>query len=321
MMKENRNELKLISQELNHPYKQLNLAFLLIGIIPILACIYLLCDRLFSNSRSLSQTAPILFFSNVIIILGYIVGYGVVKNILNKILAYATRAKRADELKSALAMALAHDLKNPLAVIKMNGSNFKLGLLGNLTPKQEDAADVSKNVINRMEFIIMNLIKAYTIEAGMTEPKLTRFDLRELVQEQTHEVVTIAHAKNMTLTTELSKKALPLLADRIMILRVINNLLSNAIKYTPQAGKIMIKVTSSDDFARLEVLNSGVPIPEDMLEKIFNKFEHLDKTIEGEGLGLAIAKDIVEIHKGKIWAVSAAGKPNCFTVLLPLAKA
>ena len=319
-MKENRNELKLLSQELNNPYKQLNLVFLLIGIIPILACIYLLYNRLFLSSPSLSQTALILLFSNAIVILGYIVGYGVVKNILNKIVAYATRAKRADELKSALAMALAHDLKSPLAVIKMNVSNLKTGLLGNLTPKQEEAADVCKNVADRMEFIIMNLIKAYTIEAGMTELKLARFDLRELVQEQEREGMTIARAKNVTLTAELSKKALPLLADRLMILRVINNLLSNAIKYTPEAGKIMIKVTPSNDFARLEVLNSGVPIPEDMLEKIFNKFERLDKTIEGEGLGLAIARDIVEIHKGKIWAASAAGKPNCFTVLLPLAK-
>ena len=155
----------------------------------------------------------------------------------------------------------------------------------------------------------------------MTELKLARFDLRELVQEQEREGMTIARAKNVTLTAELSKKALPLLADRIMILRVINNLLSNAIKYTPEAGKIMIKATPSNDFARLEVLYSGVPIPEYMLEKIFNKFERVDKTIEGEGLGLAIARDIVEIHKGKIWAVSAAGKPNCFTVLLPLAKA
>src|SRR3990167_6335727 len=96
IMKENRNELKLLSQELNNPYRQLNLVFLLIGIIPILACIYLLYNRLFLSSQSLSQTALILFFSNVIIILGYIVGYGIVKNILNKILVYATRAKRAD---------------------------------------------------------------------------------------------------------------------------------------------------------------------------------------------------------------------------------
>src|SRR3989338_1932989 len=69
IMKEDHNELKLLSQELNDPYRQLNLVFLLIGIIPVLACIYLLCNRLFLNNRSLFQIALILFFSNAIVIL------------------------------------------------------------------------------------------------------------------------------------------------------------------------------------------------------------------------------------------------------------
>jgi len=75
-----------------------------------------------------------------------------------------------------------------------------------------------------------------------------------------------------------------------------------------------------EGYARMEFLNNGAPIPEDRIEKIFDKFERLDSSIEGHGLGLAIAKDIVELHKGKIWAESGPNRMNNFTVLLPLAK-
>lgn len=318
-MKE-KHELKLLSQELKNPYKQLGYVFLLTSIIPVLACIFMLRDKLFTSEGSPSDLVPMLFFSALIIILGYIVGYRVVKTILNKILAYALRAKRADELKSTLASALAHDLKSPLAVIKTNQSNLKAGLLGTLNPQQEEAVDTSKRTADRMNFILTNLIDTYTLEAGKAEIKLSHFDLRELINEQQREMLSIANTKNVSLSVTTPKKALSLYADRTMILRVINNLLNNAIKYTASGGKVTMTATMADEFARMEILNTGEKIPPDMLEKIFNKFERLDKTIEGQGLGLAIARDIVEVHKGKIWAESNTGKPNCFTVLLPLTK-
>ncbi|HNX69322.1 MAG TPA: HAMP domain-containing sensor histidine kinase [Candidatus Omnitrophota bacterium] len=319
-MPQDRNELKLLFHELEDPYKQLRLAFFLISVIPILALLYILCDKVLSAGKSLSDLAPILFFACLIIVLGYIAGYRVIRNILNKILSYAAKAKRADELKSAFALSLAHDLKSPLAVIKASLSNLKAGFLGALTPQQVETVDICNGVTDRMDTILMGLINNYKIEAHMAEVTMSDFDLRELIKEQGREFEVIAGAKHITLSVLLPKRSLPFRGDKTMILRAINNLVSNAIKYTPPGGSVMVNAHAAEDLAKIEVLNTGAPIPDDRLERIFDKFERLDRSVEGEGLGLAIAKDIVELHKGKIWATSGIGKPNCFTILLALAK-
>jgi len=315
------NELKLLFQELNeNPYRRLNFAFFLISVIPILALAYILFDKIFFENKILSDIWPILFFSGLILILGYLVAYGVIKTIINKTLTYATKAKKADELKSTFAMALAHDLKSPIATIKANISNLKAGFLGKLTAEQEEAVNTCKDVADRMNSITTQLIDAYIIEARMAELKIITFDLCKLIEEQRRELATIASTKNIHLQIELPKSPLTIKADREKMIRAINNLLSNSIKHTPADGKIVVKAFTADGFARVEFLNTGSPIPSDKLEKIFDKFERLNALIEGHGLGLSIAKDIVELHKGKIWATSEVGKPNCFTVLLPLEK-
>ena len=316
--KKNPNDLKLITQELKDPYKQLNSVFLLISVIPILSCLYIFFGHLTASERFYREILPIIFFSNLIVLLGYIAGYRVVQNILKKILDYELRARNADRLKSTFAQELAHDLKNPLSVIKANMSNMKAGLLGTITPKQDEAAAVCKNTADRMGHLLTNLIQTYNIQARTTKPELSHFNLSELVDEERRAVDAVAQTKKLNLTAALSKKALTINADKAMMLRVIDNLLNNAIKFTPPGERIIIKCYPKNGFARLEVLNSGTLIPEHMLETIFSKFERADRSVEGQGLGLAIARDIVELHQGKIWASITPEKLNSFTVLLPL---
>lgn len=320
-MKKRREELELLFQELDgNPYRRLNIAFLLIGVIPILAMAYIIFDKVFIGNKVLADIGPILFFANLTIILGYIIGYKVIKNVINKALTYAQKAKRADEIKSSFAVSLAHDLKSPLTTIKANISNLKAGFLGQLTKEQEAVVGVFKEVADRMNSIIAELIDTYMIEARIAKLKIGRIDLRDLAEEQRRELETVASAKTITLTVELPKMPLVIEADRDKMLRVINNLLSNSIKYTPQGGGVAMRAYPVEGFARMEFSNSGSIIPENRLEKIFDKFERLDTSAEGQGLGLSIAKDIVELHNGRIWATSGSGKLNCFTVLLPLAK-
>ncbi|MCX5665612.1 MAG: ATP-binding protein, partial [Candidatus Omnitrophica bacterium] len=100
--------------------------------------------------------------------------------------------------------------------------------------------------------------------------------------------------------------------------RVVNNLLSNAIKYTPHTGFVKVRTSRTDGFIRMEVEDTAPTISPDDRERIFDKFKRLESKAEGTGLGLAIAKDIVELHKGKIWAESSGAEiGNKFVVVLP----
>ena len=310
----------LLACEMNEPEKRLHIVFLLIGAIPVLALTYVLRMMIEEGRLPFAEMAPVFFFAGLIMVLGYIAGYTIVRSIFRKILSYAAKAKRADELKSSFALGLAHDLKSPLLVIKANISNLKAGFLGSLTPKQEETVNTCKDVADRMNVLLMDLIETYKIEARMAELTLSRFDLREAVREQVHECEAIASAKKITLQGLPGPQEIPFEGDRTMIVRAIHNLLSNAIKYTPERGKITLKTSLDKGFARIDCLNDGATIPTEKLEKIFDKFERLDSSIQGEGLGLAITKDIVELHKGRIWATSAPWQPNCFTILLALAQ-
>lgn len=313
------NEQKLLFQELNeNPYRRLNLAFLLMSVIPLLALVYVLVDKILTGNRSFLDAGPILVSAGAILILGYIVAYSVIKNIIKKTLLYATRAKHADEIKSTFAMSLAHDLKSPVATIKANISNLLAGFLGSLTAQQKDAIEVCKDVADRMNTITTDLINAYMFEARQTEMTITRFDLREILQAQCRELQTMTHEKNISLSTDLGKDPLFIQADREKITRAMNNLLSNSLKHTPRNGKVRVKAYAVDGLARVDFFNTGDLIPANKLEKIFDKFERLNALIEGQGLGLSIAKDIIELHGGKIWATSDPKEANCFTVLLTL---
>ncbi len=319
-MKRN-NELEFLFKELNeNPYRRLNFSFILISVIPILSLVYILFDIVSSGNKILYNIGFILLFAGVILVLGYIVAYSVIRNIVNKTLDYAAKAKRADELKSAFAMSLAHDLKSPLMTIKANISNLKAGFLGKLTPEQDDAINVCKETSNRMNAMIMELIDTFMIEARVAELKRTSFDLRELFEGQERELASVADRRNISIKLEIPLKPLLVRADKEKILRAVNNLFNNSIKHTFDGGKVVVKAYPTDDLVRVEFFNDGSHIPEARLEKIFDKFERLDQSVEGHGLGLSIAKDIIELHQGKIWAASKAGVPNCFTILLPLAK-
>ncbi|MFA6320301.1 MAG: ATP-binding protein [Candidatus Omnitrophota bacterium] len=315
------SKLRLLLQELNeNPYRQLNLAFLLISIIPILTLIYIIYSNNFTAETSVADLTRICILAGVIILLGYTIGYKVLEEIINKILSYATRAKKADELKSKFAMSLAHDLKSPLSAIKADIAGLRAGYHGDLTAKQKECILSCDSVTDRMNSIIMELIDTYKYEARIAKLNLSLFDLRDIVDEQKRELEAIAVSKNITLLIEPSKKELAVHADREKMVRAINNLLNNSIKYTPPGGKVIIRMLPEPGFARMEFLNTGTPIAENMLEKIFDKFERLDASVEGHGLGLAIAKDIIELHNGRVWATSGPRKPNCFTILAPLAQ-
>ena len=140
----------------------------------------------------------------------------------------------------------------------------------------------------------------------------------DIMEKQIKELEQLADSKSIKVSRFVSGTDLFIWADEDKLSRVINNLLSNAIKYTPQTGFVKVSTSRMDGFIRMEVEDTAPTISPDNYEKIFDKFKRLESKAEGTGLGLAIAKDIVELHKGKIWAESTGNEiGNKFVVILP----
>jgi signal transduction histidine kinase len=306
-----------VVQELkDNPYRKFNIAFALMTIIPFLAFFYILIS-ISSLDALAGQTGGILLICLVIAICGFSIGYLVISSILKRLLFYAASLKRSDQLKSSLVASVSHELKSPITIIKTNLSLVSDGLLGKVDEAQKKIVDLCIKVTDRMTRLINDLLDLHKIEAGLVDMKREQCDLSKLLETQVNEFTPMITNKGIKLITELLDTDLTMWADGDKIMQVINNLLSNAIKHTPDGQSVTIKAYPVERFIRLEVADKGPGIPQDKLEKVFDKFERLDTSKEGTGLGLAITKDIVELHKGRVWAESLPGRGSTFVVVLP----
>ncbi len=311
-------ELKMLLYELQeNPYQRFNLAFALISIIPFLSFFYIITVQLYAPGLIVNDVTMILALTLLISISGYYIAYMVIKSVLDKLVIYSIRAKHSDSLKSTFVATVSHELKSPLAVIKTNIANLLGNFLGSVNEEQKKILAVCTQVVDRMDRLIHDVLDLYKIEAGMVEVKDEPCDINGLIDIQARELAVIFEKNRVKFNRDVKTGELVIRADIEKIATVINNLLTNALKYTPENGTITVKAYTQGEFIRMEFINTGQGIPEDKLEKIFDKFEKLDKTKEGVGLGLAITKDIVELHKGKIWAESDMGNESRFMVLLP----
>lgn len=310
--------LELVLQELKEdPLHKLNVSFTLMSIIPFLVFFYILVVRLFTLDVLIGNIGAILFVTILISLSGLCLGYTVIKNMLKRTVAYAAQAKHSDQLKSTFVATVSHELKNPISAIKLNLFNISKGMVGKISQEQKGVIDLCFNVTERMHSLVNDLLDLHKIEAGMVAGERELCNIVEISKRQLKEFENIFREKNIRLVNKFPMKELSIWGYEGKIMLVVNNLLSNASKYTPRGGEVTLNIYPTDGLVRVECTDTGPGIPPDKLEKVFDKFERLNTSKEGTGLGLAIAKDVVQLHKGKIWAESILGKGSRFIVILP----
>ena len=311
-------ELRLLVWELrDNPYRRFLVAFLLIWAIPFLTIVYLVTHGTEDPSQlSLDSTWLILLLLFVSSVGGGLLALKMLNNILDKLVAYFIRAKRQDELKSRFVATISHELKSPLMVLQTNFSNLSAGFAGPITENQQAIVSTCQNVIDRMDQLIVGVLELYKIEAGMITLNLTNCDAAHLLHAQLSEMSSLFAQKGIEVISKITQSALPVRWDGPKMSIVFNNLLSNALKYTPGKGTVSTELEVLDDFLKFEIQNTGEQIPKEHLETIFARFEKLHPEMQGYGLGLAISRDIIEAHGGRIWAESRPLR-NCFIIYVP----
>ncbi|MDD5432098.1 MAG: ATP-binding protein [Candidatus Omnitrophica bacterium] len=231
--------------------------------------------------------------------------------------------KKLEEInlrKSIFVANVSHEFKNPLAII-----NESLGLIidriaGEISQKQESLIRTAKENIERLTRLVTDLLDVSKIESGKMGLRKEQLDISVLLKEILPVYEREIWKKQLSLKEEVAAGAGLVWADRDKLTEVIINLLNNAIKYTLPGGSIDIKLSGVEKEIRFEIFNSGEGIPDEYKEKIFDKFERItSEKEEGTGLGLPIAKDIIELHKGKLWVESEFGKGSKFIFTLPRA--
>jgi signal transduction histidine kinase len=223
------------------------------------------------------------------------------------------------QLKKTLAQTLVHDLKNPLAVII--GNLDLLELRG--APESELSIQRSKQGAQRMLKMILNLLDVEALEEGRLTLDAEALDATDLANAAVEEAEVTAQQKKIRLAVD-SETAGRIMADRVLMRRVLDNLIANAIVHSPTDGAITIGVRRRDEGVEISVIDEGAGIPEEFRERVFEKYSQAETRKSGlstnRGLGLTFCRLAVEAHGGSIWVEESEAGGARFLALLPAAE-
>ena len=243
----------------------------------------------------------------------------------NELLAREREARRhaeeADRLKDEFLATLSHELRTPLTAIFGWASLLRSGEV----PENEvaDALKVIERNARAQAKLVDELLDVSRIITGNLQIELRPIDLRTVVDVASNGLRPAAKAKNITLDLELGGEPLIVSGDQNRLRQVVWNLILNAIKFTPRNGRVLVRLRPEGQFARLTVQDNGEGINKEFLPYVFDRFRQAEGSISrkqgGLGLGLAVARHLVELHGGSVSAESEGpGQGATFTVNLPL---
>ncbi len=248
------------------------------------------------------------------------------------VLADLRPQRRLEQLKADFNSMIVHDLRSPLNIIQGYIDIVRNQVVGNVTEEQAELLTIAKENVDKVLKLIDNFMIASKLEAGRFELNIEINSINALIETVYKHYQVLAKKKNITLELDLDENISFLQFDRLRIEQVLNNYVSNALKFTEPGGKVTIssklvkeknELTGEEIMAvHVAVKDTGIGIPPEEQEKVFNKYEQTeagkDASLKGTGLGLAISKEIISLHNGRVWVESQPGKGSTFYFSLPI---
>ncbi|MCR1952771.1 MULTISPECIES: ATP-binding protein [unclassified Clostridium] len=231
-----------------------------------------------------------------------------------------TGLKELEIIKADFIGTISHELKTPLTSIMMGVGLINDSNIGSLNSKQREILETIKEDVQKLNDLVSNLLKISHIQSNKTSFNIRNNDIKELIKNCLYNFIPLAKEKGIELKLNLEERLPDVMMDEEKIKWVLNNLLSNAVRYT-EKGSIKIDGYIKENNICVSVTDTGRGIPSNYLEKVFERFvrvEGFEIPEESTGLGLSIAKEIVEIHGGKIWCESKVGYGSKFIFTIPL---
>lgn len=252
-----------------------------------------------------------------------------------------TKLEKLERLKSEFTSIVSHELRTPLTAIKNSLDIMLSGKTGETTPAMNKFLDMAKRNVTRLSGIINDLLDLTKVEAGKMDFRFEKGSINAPVEFVKNTFENLAKEKNITLVSETEPELPETYIDSQRLEQVITNLVSNAVKFTNENGSILIKTEtiSADDidreklfdvknpvfyknYVKVSVKDSGIGIAQEDIPKVFDKFQQIENSLSrkngGTGLGLPIAKQLIEAHSGFIWVESELNCGTTFSFVIPV---
>ncbi len=239
--------------------------------------------------------------------------------------------RKIDSMKSEFVSVASHELRTPLAAIKNAVQLMLSGKTGEVNENQKQFLSMAERNINRLTNILNDLLDLSRIESGKIELKFENIKLQEIIELAASSLRPHADVKSIQIDVEIPQPLPVIYGDQEKIEQILTNLIGNAIKFTSDRGKILISAKRPHiekggygNTVAISVKDTGIGIPAEHLDAIFEKFHQVEgslhRSVSGTGLGLAITKGLVEAQQGEIVVESEIGKGSTFTFTLPVSQ-
>lgn len=233
--------------------------------------------------------------------------------------------ERLHAKKDQLLGVVAHDLRNPLGVVRGYADFLLTGVTGELSAEQDDIVRTVRRTADYMLHFVHDLLDLSRIQAGALELERSPTDLASLVEDVVRVENMLAQQKEIRIDVVRADAVEPLLLDEHKMRQVLDNLLSNAVKFSHRGAKVDVTLVRGDGEVHVIVEDRGVGIPAGEIDRLFQPFQKTGARPTGgersTGLGLAIVRNIVEAHGGRIWVESEVGRGTTFHVRVPIVPA
>lgn len=237
-----------------------------------------------------------------------------------------THEVEVDRLKSEFVATVSHELRTPMTSIKGYVDLLLMGACGALDEKQTRFLEIVRSNTERLSILVNDLLDISRIEVGRVSLLLQPIDLREVAEDVIAEVLHRSRVENkpMGLSLDAPPDLPRVYGDLERVNQILGNMVVNAYHYTPENGRISIRLQTVDGEVQVDVVDNGIGIPPADQERVFERFfrgeDPLVLATPGTGLGLSIVKQLVKMHKGRIWITSTGvpGEGSTFSFTLPL---
>jgi len=234
-----------------------------------------------------------------------------------------TELRRLENLRRDFVSNVSPELKTPLTTIQACAETLQSGAIDDPQHNREFVQQIAEQA-DRLHALILDLLALGRIESGQDAFDVTPVSVEQVITACLDEHRAVAQSQGVSIDLQPHADGIRVRADAEGLRTVLDNLLDNAIKYTPENGRVTVGWAAEDDFARIDVIDTGIGIPEEHQERVFERFYRADKArsreLGGTGLGLAIVKHHVQVFGGRVELESTPGEGSRFTVWLPIAK-
>jgi signal transduction histidine kinase len=233
--------------------------------------------------------------------------------------ADATQEGEIDEMKNDFISVASHEMRTPMTSIKGSLELLLGGYAGELPAEATELLGISLTAVDRLVRLINDLLDIAKIESGKMELHLDKQDVSDVARRSIRSLRALAETHRVSIQLDQPNPLPPVMADRDRLDQILTNLLSNALKYSPPDSVVHVRVGQFGDTIRVTVTDEGPGIPQDQLERVFDRFMQLQGAKKGTGLGLTICRALIEQHRGSIWVDSEPGHGASFNFDLPIA--